>query len=254
METAAVYPYSFFVELLPDLDAGYLNDQIDYSVGPFNTTVSTTKFQQDGTTGRINNDTLGSSIPILRCPSSQTDGFSQATDYTATTSGAGPALTSYKPVSATDSATMATPTNITTPVVANGVKGMGLISPYKANRAQSSSLTILMAETDEDSYAAWADGATVGIWGSTADLTPDIDDSANRTAANPEWNAAGFNGATGVIDKGVSSGHPNTVNVALGDGSARTIDKGIAPQAWNAFITLDPSDNTFASQHIAESQ
>ena len=258
--TAAAYPYSFFVRLLPHLDAGYVNDQIDFTQGPFNTTASTTKFQQDGTTGRINNDTLGQSIPILRCPSSGHDGFASAGDsdfYTATTNGGGPALTNYKPLGATNRAVLINSADATigTPVaLANdggGTPGMGLISPYQANRAKSSSLTLLMAETDEDEMAAWADGGTIAIYGSIdTTMVPDINERARPGGATPY--DATFNGQS--MQKGVSAGHPNTINVVLGDGSVRTIGDDIDPRAWNAFITVNPDDNTFASKYIAESQ
>jgi prepilin-type N-terminal cleavage/methylation domain-containing protein len=247
---ATAYPYSFFVKLLPDLDAGYINDQIDFTTGPFTTAASTTKLQPGSTTVFLkNNDTLGQAVPILRCPSSSHTGFAQGAFYAATTTGGGPALTSYKPVSATDKVTMTTPTAATVGVpVEKGTPGMGLISPYKANRAQSGSLTLLMAETDEDTFAAWADGGTISLWGSGADLEADLGDRV-RTTGSYE---SSFNGQDMV--KGISSGHPNTINVVLGDGSARTFGEDIDSQAWNAFITLDSRDGTYASKYIAGSQ
>ena len=241
-------PYSFFCYLLPDLDAGYIAELIDPASGPFQTTAGA-KNGPDGVATN-NNQVLSASIPILRCPSSQTTGFSTATEYQATSTGQKAALTSYKPVSATDVATLQTPiTGLG--ATANGYQpGMGLIDPYSANRAQSSSLTLLMAETDEPAYAAWADGATVCNFGFDAAGNVDINDRAGR-AAGTDW-ATGFNGAN--ISKGVSSAHPNTINVVLGDGSARTLSEDISKQAWQAFITREPSDNTFASQYIAENQ
>ena len=245
----ATAPYSFFCYLLPDLDAGYIAELIDPASGPFQTTAGA-KNGPDGVATN-NNDVVSASIPILRCPSSQTTGFSTATEYTATTNGGQKAaLTSYKPVSATDVATLQTPI-MGLGATANGYQpGLGLIDPYNANRAQSSSLTLLMAETDEPAYAAWADGATICNFGFDATGNVDINDQAGR-AAGADW-ATGFNGAN--ITKGVSSAHPNTINVVLGDGSARTLAEDISPQAWQAFITREPSDNTFASQYIAENQ
>jgi len=241
-------PYSFFCYLLADLDAGYINDLIDPASGPYQTTAGA-KNGPDGVATN-NNAVLGGSIPILRCPSSQTSGFSTATEYTAGTNGAGPGLTSYKPISATDLLTLKTPiTGLGT--TANGVQpGMGLIEPYQTNRAQSSSLTLLLAETDEAQYAAWADGATSCMFGFDANGVPDINDRVGRTSA--ENYATGFNGAT--MKNGPGSGHPNTINVVLGDGSARTLGDDISPSAWQAYITREPADNTFASQHMAENQ
>ena len=89
-----------------------------------------------------------------------------------------------------------------------------------------------MAETDEPiQYAAWADGATVGIWGSTlADLTLTtismISGEQNRAAATRylfgRRPRLAFNGATGApIAQWARSlqDTPIQVNVALGDGS-----------------------------------
>ena len=246
----ATAPYSFFCYLLPDLDAGYISELIDPASGPFQTTAGA-KNGPDGVATN-NNQVMSGSIPIIRCPSSQTTGFSTAEDYQATNGGSGPkaALTSYKPVSATDTATLQTPI-AGLGATANGYQpGMGLIDPYSANRAQSSSLTLLMAETDEPAYAAWADGATICNFGFDANGNVDINDRAGR-AIGTDW-ATGFNGAD--ITRGVSSAHPNTINVVLGDGSARTIGEDINKQAWQAFITREPADNTFASQYIAENQ
>ena len=242
-------PYSFFCELLPDLDAGYINELIDPASGPYQTTAGA-KNGPDGIATN-NNTVLHASIPILRCPSSQTSGFSTATEYATPVNGAGPGLTSYKPISATDLLTLTTPiTGLGT--TANGVQpGMGLIDPYGANRAQSSSLTLLLAETDEPMYAAWADGATVCMFGFDVNGVPDINNRSQRTTP---YAAIGFNGSTGEMVNGPSSGHPNTMNVVLGDGSARSFPEDIDPLAWQAFITREPADNTYASQHIAENQ
>ena len=261
--TAAAYPYSFFCELLQDLDAAYIANQIDYTNGPFNSTASTTKFQLDGTTGRKNSDTCGQPIPILNCPSAS-ERFAPTSGtgaiYSAGTNGSGPALTNYKPVAATNKVVLLdnTSNTIGTPVAtsgkAGGTPGEGLISPYGENRPDSQSLTLLMAETAEENLAAWADGGTIAIWGSDASLAPDINNSiADRSSGN-STNAyeASFNGNS--MQQGVSSAHPNTVNIVLGDGSARTISDDIDGQAWNAFITIDGNDNSFASQYIAGQQ
>jgi hypothetical protein len=252
-------PYSFFCYLLPDLDAGYIAELIDPTSGPFMATAGSMTGPDNQPTN--NNAVCSASIPILRCPSSQTTGFSTGTEYTAPTDGSGntlpkAALTSYKAMGGTDLTNMSTPAtnNIgggglgATQVNSAFFPGLGLIDPYSANRAQSSSLTLLMAETDEPKYAAWADGATACMFGFSADGKVDINNKAARTG---NW-APTFNGAD--IQKGVSSAHPNTINVVLGDGSARTLSEDITPNAWQAFITRAPQDNTYASQYIADSQ
>ena len=130
---------------------------------------------------------------------------------------------------------------------------MGAIDPYQAKRPESTSLTMLLSETIEPQYAAWGDGATICNWGFDSS-TPPVVDINNRLPARPTgtaW-ATAFNGAT--INNGVSSDHPNSINVAMADGSARTINDDIAADAWSAFITAEPQDNTYASQYIAENQ
>jgi len=109
-----------------------------------------------------------------------------------------------------------------------------------------------LAETDEPNYAAWADGATICTFGFDANQVPDINDRAGRTGED-DW-ATAFNGSLAGIKKGVSSGHPNQINVVLGDGSARTLSEDITPQAWQAFVTRETADNTYASAYIADGQ
>ena len=56
------------------------------------------------------------------------------------------------------------------------------------------------------------------------------------------------------VNKGVSSAHPGAINVAMGDGSSRTIGDDIQADAWQAYITRAGADNSAASRHIAENQ
>ncbi len=70
----------FFCYLLPDLDAGYIAELIDPEQSPFMTSAgSNPKVGPDGTNTN-NNAVCSASIPILRCPSSQTTGFSTAAE------------------------------------------------------------------------------------------------------------------------------------------------------------------------------
>jgi len=271
----ATAPFSFITALLPNLDSSYINDQLDYEQGAFSKTAGSNP-KQDATGSDTNNAAvMGSPIPILRCPSSGNDGFSGASEYDKVKDAAGirlgAALTSYKPVSATnltilsgtDETARAYTAPSSSPVTGSG--GMGLISPYKATRPKSTSMALLLAETDEPTYSAWGDGSTIGLYGVDAGGLVDINkdySSAGGGAGDGAGDGAGggsggswatsFNGV--AISQGVSSAHPNTINVVMGDGSARTIGDDIDVQAWTAFITNEPRDNAAASKYIADNQ
>ena len=167
-----------------------------------------------------------------------------------------PALTSYKPVSATSQVILSGATAAArvykVPVAAGQESnGMGAIDPYQAKRPESTSLTMLLSETIEPQYAAWGDGATICNWGFDASNPPLVDiNDADRQPGDPWGN--GYNDV--VINHGVGSEHPNSINVAMADGSARTIDDDIEHPAWSAFITHAGRDNSFASSYIAEQQ
>jgi prepilin-type processing-associated H-X9-DG protein len=135
---------------------------------------------------------------------------------------------------------------------------MGLISPYgNGTRPEGASLSILLAETDEGDAAAWADGGTICLWGFDTTGKVDINDNVTRDgtgtgAANLFSEAANYGGID--AQKGVSSSHPGGINVAMGDGSARTIGEDIDPAGWQAFVTRAGADNSGASKYIAENQ
>jgi prepilin-type N-terminal cleavage/methylation domain-containing protein/prepilin-type processing-associated H-X9-DG protein len=262
--TDATSPFSMFCYLLPDLDAQYLADLMDTTEAPYSVSPGDSPQTPNGSAvATTNGEQLKGSLPILRCPSSQTTGFSAspgggASLYTGVA--AGPALTSYKPISATDQPTLAAPINGLSTGAAGAQNGMGLISPYgNGTRPEGASLSILLAETDEGEAAAWADGATISLWGfsqsvgGTPARTVDIN---NNTARVPNTNYFGTTTNYGGINanKGVSSAHPGAINVAMGDGSARTIGDDIAADAWQAYITRAGADNSAASRHIAENQ
>ena len=251
-------PFSMFCLLLPDLDAQYLADLMDVTEAPYSSTAGDAQQTPNGsTTATTNGAQLIGSLPILRCPSSGTTGFSL--DEQGVYGTEKPALTSYKPVSATDQATLATPITGLSTGTAGAQSGMGLISPYgTGTRPEGASLTIMLAETDEDDAAAWADGATICNWGFSQSLggTParTVDINNNITRSNTDF--FGTQAQYGGIDagKGVSSGHPGGINVVMGDGSARTLNDDIQADAWQAFITRAGADNSAASRHIAENQ
>ena len=244
--------FSFLCNLLSDLDSNYINEQLDYTTGAFSTNSATN--QTDAAGQPVTNaQVMTYSIPILRCPSTVAPVVSTATEYQANPA----ALTSYKPVSATTQAILSGATAQaraytvpSAPGEASG--GMGAIEPYQAKRPESTSLTLLLSETTEPQYAAWGDGATICNYGFDNNTPPvvDINNRAGR-APNTPW-ATAFNGVD--INNGVGSDHPNAINVVMADGSARTINDDIAADAWSAFITSEPQDNTYASQYIAENQ
>jgi len=249
-------PFSMFCLLLPDLDAQYLADLMDTSINPYAAGPGDDPENLPGTTTTptTNGAQLAGSIPILRCPSSQTTGFSTSDLYT----GEPAALTSYKPVSGTNQVAL----NTNTPKQGLGAvigsstvqSGMGLISPYgNGTRPEGGSLTILLAETDEGDAAAWADGGTICLWGFDDTGAVDINDNVTRVVGtNFQAVAANYGGIN--AQKGVSSSHPGGINVAMGDGSARTIGEDIDPAGWQAFVTRAGADNSGASKYIAENQ
>ena len=254
--TAQNGAFSMFCLLLPDLDAQYLADLMDTSINPYAAGPGDDPENLPGTTTTptTNGAQLAGSIPILRCPSSQTTGFSTSDLYT----GEPAALTSYKPVSGTNQVAL----NTNTPKQGLGAvigsstvqSGMGLISPYgNGTRPEGGSLTILLAETDEGDAAAWADGGTICLWGFDDTGAVDINDNVTRVVGtNFQAVAANYGGIN--AQKGVSSSHPGGINVAMGDGSARTIGEDIDPAGWQAFVTRAGADNSGASKYIAENQ
>ena len=256
--TDATSPFSMFCLLLPDLDAQYLADLMDTTEAPYSLDPGDSAQTPNGSAQATTNGLqLKSSLPILRCPSSQTTGFSAApTGQTSvyTDEGASPALTSYKPISATNQATLSTPTTGLTTGAAGAQNGMGLISPYgNGTRPEGGSLTILLAETDEGDAAAWADGGTICLWGFDTTGKVDINDNVTRVVGT-DFQAVAANYGGINAQKGVSSSHPGGINVAMGDGSARTIGEDIDPAGWQAFVTRAGADNSGASKYIAENQ
>ena len=97
--------------------------------------------------------------------------------------------------------------------------------------------------------ALWGFDTEGKLWTSITNVARD---GTGTGAANLFSVAANYGG----IDarKGVSSAHPGGINVAMGDGSARTIGDDIQADAWQAYITRAGADNSAASKHIAENQ
>ena len=270
--SAVTAPFSFFTHLLPDLDSAYINNQLDYTTGAFATSAGDAQKQDATGANTTNAAVMGSPIPILRCPSSSNNGLSDAAEYAnitdANNNPVEVALTSYKPVSATSLAVLSGANSdarvYVGPTAANNnvSSGMGILSPYETTRPQATSLALLLAETDEADYAAWGDGATICLFGMDTNGDVDInsdpskqtsstDDDGNTTSADTPWADAGFNGSQGAIRRGVGSSHPGTINVVMGDGSARTFSEEIDDLAWTAFITNAAQDNAAASTYIA---
>jgi type II secretory pathway pseudopilin PulG len=249
-------PYSVFVKLLPQMEMSHISDKIDLASGPFQTTDGA-KDGLDGTATN-NNQVIGEAIPVLYCPSRAnagefTDNLGGSEYSLGSVSQKMPGLTNYKPMSSTnlvqlklvDGALQAPAGG--PPAVA---QGHGLLSPYKKNKSSGASTTILMAETDEPTYAVWADGATIGMFGLDANNAVDIN-GVNKATPTTDY-ATGFNGAN--IRNGPGSGHPNGMNILLGGGSTHTVNEDIDPLAWAALISISPDDNSSASKWLAETQ
>jgi prepilin-type N-terminal cleavage/methylation domain-containing protein len=256
----ATAPYSVFVKLLPQMEMGHISSKIDITSGPFDPAAGSKK-ALDGTTATNNNFILGEAVPVLYCPSRSSGEFTAnggggeytpgSDPLTPTATGKMAALTNYKPMSATNLALLQVVDGaLQAPVGGLPAQGHGLLSPYKKNRSTGASTTILMAETDEPTYAVWADGATIGLFGLTDGGLVDIN-GINKATPTTAY-ATAFNGAT--MQNGPGSGHPNSMNVVLGGGSTHTVNEDIDPLAWAALISVAAEDNSSASKWIAETQ
>jgi prepilin-type N-terminal cleavage/methylation domain-containing protein len=264
--TGATGAYSALVKMLPDMEMNSIFDSIDQSVGPYSTTAGVQKLISGQQV--TNSVATGQAIPSLYCPSRQNAGeFTTATDpgYVAPTGalinvlgGNKPALTNYKGLGATNSATLAdnTVTGLAAAADANNIfHGAGLMSPYSSAK-NPSTMSVLFVETDEPQYAVWSDGATFCLYGFDANGNVEIN-GANRDAAQTGYLPAGqtaFNGSTGAMQNGPSSGHPGAVNVVLGGGATVSVNQDIGAQEWASLITKDKSDDAAANRWWAQNQ
>ena len=263
--TDATGAYSAIVKLLPDMEQSGIYESIDQSVGPYSATAGNQRqiSGQDVT----NSVASGQAIPSLYCPSrSNSDEFTTATEagYVAPAGAAlqgilgtnKPALTNYKGMGASNSATLADNTLNSVVVNANNVgHGPGLMSPYKSE-SSGGTMTIMFVETDEPQYAVWSDGATFSLYG--LDATDNVEiNGANRADAAATYLATGqtaFNGSATPMLNGPSSGHPGQVNVVLGGSATVSVNQDIDPQAWASMITKDKGDDAAANRWWAKNQ
>jgi prepilin-type N-terminal cleavage/methylation domain-containing protein len=255
--------YSAIVKLLPDMEQTAIFDSIDQSKGPYATTAGNKQISGQAVTNSV---ASGQAIPSLYCPSRSNSGeFTTATEAGYVPPGTTleailgsnkPALTNYKGMGATNSATLADNTATSVVVNANNIgHGPGLMSPYKSE-SNSGTMTIMFVETDEPQYAVWSDGATFSLYGLDAADNVEIN-GANRATATDTYLATGqtaFNGSASPMLNGPSSGHPGQVNVVLGGGATVSVNQDIDPQAWASLITKDKGDDAAANRWWAQNQ
>ena len=230
-EVRSYSPFSFFVSLLPYFEGNHIYNRIDFEQAAFDETSSTT----DALTGQsYSNATLWHEpIPSLICPSYRGEKFSQATEYSGLS--VPPAISNFKAVGATDWDTLSTAENCLAPSVSVTGQGGGVLHPYGTSRGGGlTGTTMLLAETRESLYAAWADGTSSCIWG----LSEAGESLINRDVQGEA------NGATVSGTYAIASEHPQLVTISLYDGSARTMNEGVAPEVLGAMITRDSADNT----------
>ena len=116
--------------------------------------------------------------------------------------------------------------------------------PYSTTRSTGlSGSTILLSETREKLYAAWADGTSSCLWAISAEpealslINQDIQDGV-----------AGSGGGVGTFS--ISSDHAQAVTMCLYDGSARTLSEDVETQVLKAMITRNPADNGAAAEFL----
>ena len=108
-----------------------------------------------------------------------------------------------------------------------------------------SGTTILLSETRENLYSAWADGTSSCLWA----ISPEPD---GRSLINQDVQGeqAGTSNASNTGTYSISSEHPQTVTICLYDGSARTMSEDIYPQVLKAMITRNTLDNGAAADFL----
>ncbi len=231
-------PFSFYVELLPRLGYQYIYDRVNFDLAPFDSDVT----QTDEITGvaYTNASLWHDPLPALICPSYEGDLHSVASNYAGLAMA--PAITSFKATGATDWETLCNPTLCQSTAVDNTGQGAGVLHPYGKSRGESvSGTTLLLAETRESHFSAWADGTSSCVWG----ISPEGESLINRDVEGDEAIAD----STGTYS--ISSQHPQMVTVCLYDGSARTISEDVEPEVLKAMITRSEDDNAVSSSYLA---
>lgn len=223
-------PFSFVVHLLPFLESGHIYDKIDFSKAAFDATPGS---ENDSVTNQpyANKDLWQERIMAFICPSYSGSVESESGNY----SDIKPAISNYKAMGATDLDTLNDADACKSPSVSNSGSGGGMLHPYGRSRVpKTTSLTLLLVETRESDLSAWADGATISLWGFNADGTVTI----NQTLADD-------------ITYAMSSEHPGAVVVSMGDGSARVVTDDISPAVYRGMITKDSRDNSQVAEYFA---
>ena len=230
-------PFSFFVQLLPFLESQHIYDRVDFNLAPFNSSQART----DDLTGisYTNASLWNEPIPALICPTYQGEVHSIASNYAGLAMP--PAITSFKATGATNWDTLCNAEVCQAVGLVGNGQGAGVLHPYGPSRIGSiSGTTILLAETRENHYSAWADGTSSCVWG----LSPEGESLINRDVQGEEANADN----TGTYS--ISSQHPQTVTICLYDGSARTMSEDVSPAVLKAMITRNAADNTVTSDFL----
>ena len=238
-------PFSFHVRLLPYLDSQHIYDRVNFNFSPFDSSQT----QTDTSTGAsVTNANLWSEpVPAFICPSYQGELHSAANDYADLANP--PAITSFKATGATNWSTLGNPKPcLSSSLDANG-HGGGLMHPYGATRSAGlSGSTILLSETRENLYAAWADGTSSCLWA----ISPEPE-GLSLINQDIEGDVTGGDGSyTGTYS--ISSEHPQAVTMCLYDGSARTLSENVDTRVLKAMITRNATDNGAAAEFLPARQ
>jgi prepilin-type N-terminal cleavage/methylation domain-containing protein len=229
-------PFSFFVMLLPYLDSQHLYDRVNFAQAAFDADNPTT----DALTGKTytNASLWNEPLPAVICPSYQGALVSAASDYVGLATP--PAITSFKAAGATDWDTLCDALACQAPSLTTTGQGGGVLHPYGTSRGGSvTGSTILLAETRENLYAAWADGTSSCVWGLSG---------LGESLINRDVREDGGADTTGTYS--ISSEHPQMVTLCLYDGSARTMSEDVAPEVLRAMITRNASDNAASAAFL----
>ena len=252
-------PFSFTVSLLPYLESGHIYDKIDFSKTAFDDSDGTAT---DPVTGAVyaNEDLWKEKIMALVCPSYSGALISGATTEYATAD-AIPAISNYKGVGATDKTTLddaalCEASGIVGGTGTNKGDGGGILHPYGKTRApKSTSLTLLVVESREPNYSAWADGSTSSLYGLSAASDTGVSTINNENSPTDDtfdstWGTS--NGTITGMQYGISSEHPGVAVVSMADGSARSVTNDVSPSVLRAMITKDSADNSPISEYFSE--